>query len=144
MKVAPATQRLVARSLLYDVKFEADMAQLRTYVATMTRSIDERATANTADMQRLLDGMAIALIGSTGLCICVSVGMVTFLMSQVLNLRASSMSKDEILIEVANQRKFSVAILLALFSMVVAFGVANHPYRLLRGVPLGSLAFVRP
>uniref|UniRef100_A0A7S1NHG9 Guanylate cyclase domain-containing protein n=1 Tax=Eutreptiella gymnastica TaxID=73025 RepID=A0A7S1NHG9_9EUGL len=124
MKLNKETQRLVARSLLYDVKFEADIASLRNHVNSMTRSIDTRAFASTAAMQSLLDGMAIAVIGSTGLFICVSIGMVTFLMSKVLNLRASSMSEDEILSEASNQRTFSIAILLALLSMVVAFGFA--------------------
>jgi len=124
MKLSPDQQRVLGRSLLYDVKFDWDMDHVRQNVDQLTKSIDKRATVNTNDMQKLLDVMAYAVIGSTALFIFVSVGMVTFLMSKVLNLRAASMTEDEILSEHTNQRKFSIAILLGLFSMVGVFAFA--------------------
>jgi len=117
-------KQILARSLLYDTKFKWDMDHVRMYMAQMTDSIDKRVVNDMNSMQRFLDVISYAVVGSTALFICVSVGMVTFLMSKVLNLRAASMSADEILTEHKNQRKFSLAITLAFVSMLTVFAFA--------------------
>ena len=86
----------MARSILFDGKYDWEWHHSMEPVDSLIKQIDDDAQSKMVDIQNLVDTMASALIGGTAAFMCASIGMTMFLMSIILDLRAAGISGDSI------------------------------------------------
>ena len=86
----------MARYILFDGKYDYEWHHSLEPLERVTTELDAEAHSKIADIQRVVDAMAAALIGGTAVFMCASLGMTMFLMGKILDLRAAGISADSL------------------------------------------------
>ena len=127
MKMPKSQQAAVARYILFDQLYEHKMEMVLGPLYEFEHMLEARADKMMESAQQYLDLVAYFLIAATALFMISSVGLVMYLMSKILDLRAGSMTEESILSNTHNQTTYRVAILAALLGMlaVIGYGVVH-------------------